>query len=182
MAKSNQKTPVVFRLGIILLCCMLFSTYLMGNLYARYTTTASGSDSARVAKFKVGSEFSDEDSHVNVDLRFFDATKISDTITVEISSESEVAVRYNVTVTVPELMTYDWLQISLERNGTSVTPTRNNNVYTFSAETIAPNDSASHTYNLTFRINDTYIGNPPADLADVIDGNVTITVHSEQID
>lgn len=188
MAKSNQKTPVVFRLGIILLCCMLFTTYLMGNLYARYTTTASGSDSARVAKFKVGSTFTDEDSQINVDLHFFDATKITDTITVVVSSESEVAVRYNVTVTMPENIDYtQWLSIELQgetysKNSLIATDA---DTYVFTFETVgefAPNDSTAHTYTLTFKINDAYIGNPPAGLADVIDGKVMITVHSEQID
>ena len=51
MKQLNQKTPWVFRLGVALLCVMLMTTHFTGNLYARYSTTATGSDSARVAKF-----------------------------------------------------------------------------------------------------------------------------------
>lgn len=34
-----------------LFCLVLFSTHLMGNLYARYSTSGAGSDAARVAQF-----------------------------------------------------------------------------------------------------------------------------------
>ena len=54
MKQLNQKTPWVFRLGVALLCVMLMTTHFTGNLYARYSTTATGSDSARVAKFAGG--------------------------------------------------------------------------------------------------------------------------------
>ena len=51
MRKSNKvKIPFVFRLGLVLLCMMMFSTSMMGDLYARYSTTASGSATAQVAK------------------------------------------------------------------------------------------------------------------------------------
>ena len=53
MTKQNIKTPVVFYVGIALLCLFMFSLYLSGGMYARYATTASGSDGARVAKFDV---------------------------------------------------------------------------------------------------------------------------------
>ena len=46
--QNNIKTPIVFRIALVLLCVMLFSFYLIGGLYARYTASASGGDSARV--------------------------------------------------------------------------------------------------------------------------------------
>ena len=49
--QNNIKTPIVFRIALVLLCVMLFSFYLIGGLYARYTASASGGDSARVARF-----------------------------------------------------------------------------------------------------------------------------------
>lgn len=51
MRKAYGKTPIVFRLGVILLCLFMMSFHLMGGLYARYSTSASMSASARVAKF-----------------------------------------------------------------------------------------------------------------------------------
>lgn len=53
MTKLNMKTPVVFYVGLVLLCLFMFSLYLSGGMYARYATTDSGGDGARVAKFDV---------------------------------------------------------------------------------------------------------------------------------
>lgn len=50
MRQSNRKAPLIFRVGLMLLCAMLVTTNMMGGLYARYSTTATGSASARVAK------------------------------------------------------------------------------------------------------------------------------------
>ena len=41
----------MFKIGVLLLCAMLVTSYMMSGLYARYTVTAFASDSARVAKF-----------------------------------------------------------------------------------------------------------------------------------
>lgn len=51
MKELNRKTPLVFKIGVLLLCAMLVTSYMMSGLYARYTVTAFASDSARVAKF-----------------------------------------------------------------------------------------------------------------------------------
>lgn len=51
MRQQNIKTPVIFRISLVLLCVWIFSFYLTGGLYARYTSSASDSDSARVARF-----------------------------------------------------------------------------------------------------------------------------------
>lgn len=176
MAKSNQKTPVVFRLGIILLCCMLFSTYLMGNLYARYTTTASGSDSARVAKFDVTNDITHS---VDLELNFFDPDKLSTYLSVVVTSGSEVAVKYDVVVTMPVDKDFSWLEIKLG----DTLPTISGNIYTFSqVGTFAPNSADTHTHTLTFSIKTESQGNPPAGLENMENCGVQITVHSEQID
>jgi hypothetical protein len=51
----------------------LFSSYMTGGLYARYTSSASGSDEARVAKFDVA--HSDQSFPMGVELDFFDSSK-----------------------------------------------------------------------------------------------------------
>ena len=55
MAKRVQKRRAKVNVPIcaagILLCLTLFSVHLTSGIYARYTTTASGSDSARVISF-----------------------------------------------------------------------------------------------------------------------------------
>lgn len=54
MRQSNKfKTPIIFRIGVVLLCFMLISCSMMGGLYARYTNSVSAGDSARVAFFGV---------------------------------------------------------------------------------------------------------------------------------
>ena len=181
MAKSNQKTPVVFRLGIILLCCMLFSTYLMGNLYARYTTTASGSDSARVAKFDVVNAI--QTATQTIQLHFYKSDMLNDTVGFSVTSSSEVAVKYDVVVTIPTMNSYDWLVVELKLGDTVINGTANGNKFTFSnVGTFSPNDATQRDYTLTFSIKPESQGNPPAGLTNVTDGEVTITVHAEQID
>lgn len=51
MRQSNRKAPLVFRVGVALLCAMFITTNMMSGLYARYSSTVTGSASARVAKF-----------------------------------------------------------------------------------------------------------------------------------
>lgn len=51
MRQPNRKAPLIFRVGLMLLCAMLVTTNMMGGLYARYSTTVIGSATARVAKF-----------------------------------------------------------------------------------------------------------------------------------
>ena len=48
--KNKAKMNIPMCLACILLCLTMFSFYLLGGLYAKYTTSASGDDSARVAK------------------------------------------------------------------------------------------------------------------------------------
>lgn len=50
MKQSNIKTPLVFRIGVALLCAILITSHMMGGLYARYSAAATGTSSARVAK------------------------------------------------------------------------------------------------------------------------------------
>lgn len=46
---GGERVNVPFCLGVVLLCLTLVSVHLAGGLFARYTATSSGSDSARVA-------------------------------------------------------------------------------------------------------------------------------------
>ena len=52
--KNKNKVNIPLLLAGILFCLTLISISLTSNLIAKYSTTASGSDSARVAKFDVG--------------------------------------------------------------------------------------------------------------------------------
>ena len=60
MKQIHIKTPLVFRIGVVLLCAMMLSFHFMDGLYARYSTSATGTTTARVAKigYAVNYEFS----------------------------------------------------------------------------------------------------------------------------
>lgn len=54
MSRRNRgKVNIPICVAAVLLFLTLLSTHLCSGLYARYTTTASGSDSARVARFEI---------------------------------------------------------------------------------------------------------------------------------
>ena len=95
--KQLKKAPWVFRLGIVLFCMMLMTTHLTGNLYARYSTTASGSDSARVAKFSVTDTWLQNGASVEsfaVSL----APGEQESYTVYIENKGEVTVQYSIKI------------------------------------------------------------------------------------
>ena len=47
----RKKNNLVLRFASLLFICVLISTYTLCGLLARYTSSGSGSDSARVIKF-----------------------------------------------------------------------------------------------------------------------------------
>lgn len=51
MEKKKDISSLIAKLFILLLSLSLLSMWLLGNMYARYTTTASGGDGARVAAY-----------------------------------------------------------------------------------------------------------------------------------
>jgi len=89
--KTKMNIPMC--LAAILLCLTLFSFYLCGGLYARYTTSNSGEDAARVARFDV----SEDGAYFSKNLLIETAPgKVEREIVV--TNNSEVAVAYTVTI------------------------------------------------------------------------------------
>ena len=185
MRKLNTRTPIAFHIGLVLFCLVLFSTYLTGGLYARYTTSASGSDSARVAIFQIQGENSwEQGTEVDLNLNFFDPTQATDTLSFAITSASEVAVRYSVEIVMPKkydngnIIDYQWLTITLDK---APPVTSETNVFTIAnIGTFSPNDGSKYEHTLTFTILDDYMGLP--NVVGDITGKVIITVRAEQID
>lgn len=177
MKKTNTRTPVVFSVGCVLLCLTLLSSNLTSGLYARYSTTASGSDSARVAKFDVRNTVSS--ASTNIQLNFYDPSHFTDTVLFTVTSSSEVAVRYSVTVTMPDdELNYNWLEVKLGDSESSQTA---DNTFTFSkVGEFTPGATGEQSHILSFTIKDSYKGKPGS-LKDMR-SCVTITVHAEQID
>ena len=89
--KTKMNIPMC--LAAILLCLTLFSFYLCGGLYARYTTSDSGEDAARVARFDV----SEDGAYFSENLLIETAPgRVEREIVV--TNNSEVAVAYTVTI------------------------------------------------------------------------------------
>lgn len=107
MAKRNgRKSNIPMRVAMVLLCLVLATMCWNSGLMARYRSTASGSDSARVAKFDVdlaahdGSQiieiapFAVQLSPVDGDNGFVDAGN-----KIAVANNSEVAVKLTFDVT-----------------------------------------------------------------------------------
>lgn len=72
----------------LLLCLVLLSSHMVGGIYAKYSTTVSGSDSAHVAKFQVEIQGSGTVSLV--------AGETYGVYQFDVVNHSEVAVHYTV--------------------------------------------------------------------------------------
>ena len=91
MKQSNIKIPFVFNLGLVLMCLMLISFSMMGGLYARYSTTATGEATAQIAKFDVQVT----GDPTGVDVNVAEVTKGVYTFTI--TNNSDVTVEYDLT-------------------------------------------------------------------------------------
>ncbi len=103
MKQRNRKTPLVFRLGLLFLCAILCTSYLIGGLYARYTTSVTGSSTARVA-YVVATASGESISDSNL---IDPAAKMPYEFKVAVSNEkdgkiSEVTLGYTIFVDLPE--------------------------------------------------------------------------------
>ena len=85
----------LMRVAFVLLCMVIVSAYLMGGLLAKYHSTGSGGDQARVAKFEVNVT-----GTVPVGGIVCKPVDNGDgTYTITIENQSEVAVSYDLSVT-----------------------------------------------------------------------------------
>ena len=100
MKQSNKKSPLVFRVGLLLLCIMLLSLCLMGGLYARYSTTVKGHSATSVAKFDVTSSC------------IYDPA--TDRYMLTIKNDSAVTVSYDIRYTVGGAVLSDSVTITFE--------------------------------------------------------------------
>ena len=182
MQKATKKTPFVFYAGMVLLCLVLFSAHLTSGLYARYTSTSSAGDNARVAKFDVSSANTNTaDVDFNINLDFFDPQMQSDYIEFEVSSSSEVTVSYDVILILPEgmveLIEAGILVISLDENATPTVDGTNRTVI-FDAGTFNAAVDQARTHKLTFSFKE---GSVISDTIEIKE-NATLRVLAEQVD
>ena len=190
MTKSNSKTPWVFRLGVALLCAMLITTHMMGNLYARYSTTATGGDGARVAKFDVDitlpNPVEDQDK-ADYKLSAYENGKTEMVYEISITSKSEVAVSYDVILVFSEDFP-DWIKtatlIGTYGNYMAIGGKIENGECTFkNAGTFNPaeNQTNEHKYTLKIKMPSMADMNTHT-YAGVTGAKVTVIVRASQVD
>ena len=91
MNENRKPHAIVLRAAAVLLILVLFTTSIVSGRYARYTSSATGHDSARVAKFRVTEEGIDgQMSKVSI------APGQTAKHEIIVHNDSEVAIAYSV--------------------------------------------------------------------------------------
>ena len=183
MEKSNKRTTPVFYIAMLLLVLVLFSTRMTCSLYARFISTADGSDSARVATFNIDCQGT-QATPMDIKLDFFDSTKQTDTIEFAVTSSSEVAVSYEISLILPEKLTElintGKIVVTLtEVGGATVGGTITANGITFAKKNLGvANTEIKINYVIMFTIP---TGMVPGEIVKITNP-ATLRVHVEQID
>lgn len=94
MQQYNRKTPLIFKLGVGVFFALLLTVYFSNGLYARYSTTATSSDSARVARFSFVDNFDEQSQVLPSVLSPGESTSTS----ISIKNDGEVALVYVVKI------------------------------------------------------------------------------------
>lgn len=164
MAHSQKIKNIVLRLAAVLLGLTLLSAWATGRMYARYSTTATFSDSARVAKFNIS-----EDGTLTKEITIADMQPgQTENYQVTVTSDSEVAVYYTIAVE----NVYKNLPLQ-----TTVLD-ENDNTLPDGRATIGVNDSTPKTYTLQVSWPESETGAAYAGMVDVL----AITLTAVQVD
>ncbi len=168
LRKNKIKMNIPIRIAALLLCLTLFSTYLVTGLFARYTTSAQGSDNARVAKFSI------EGSGTLLQPIVADlipGKTQSETLILE--NKSETAVEYTITVT----NVYGNLPLEFTLTGGSANSTvHEKGVSTITDQLLPGNHEDTYTLEINWPAS-----TEDLDLIGMVD-YVTVTVTAAQID
>ena len=176
--QSNTKNRrpsgnLMMRLAAVLFCMVMFSTYLMGGLYARYVTRGSGSDSALVAKFDVVGSGSGE-----IALRA--ETRENGVYTVTVTNNSEVDVSYDVDVVFNKAIA-DWVNLKIGDKAAVETEETNKTTFHF-ANVGALDPKKSQTRQILFQA-EAGMTKELAGLSDSLGPmDFTVYIHAVQID
>ena len=170
MSKRETRENRLLQIVLILLALTLISFWLLSNMYARYVTQSEGSDSARVAQFQIGNENHLNETYV---LNPMMSGGEDQKVTVRITNDSEVAVRYTFT-----FKTDGNLPLAITGSGpsgTTLQKTDGKNVWTIDKAPATKCDEV-YTFNLSLENNDEsyqYAGGVE---------KIQLTVQAEQID
>lgn len=166
MQRAEYRTNWIMRIASALLCLTLLSVYLLSNMYAKYVSSDSGWDNARVARFYVS-----------------DNTNLNNTFVVEIDphtpammeitvdSHSETALKYTFTFS-----EQGNIPLKIEKTNTTNSPTKvdnNDRIWEIKRDSNF-NQSETYTFKLSMS-NDSYIYSGGV-------ASVALAVNVQQID
>ena len=168
-----MKKNFILRVAAILLVLTMFSISIVTGRLAKYVTTASGDDSARVAKFELTETGLQEDAfYVHI------APGETPVHTITVINSSEVAMRYtvqleNMTNNLPDLK----FVMTGKNNGGQIVGSYNDAIRTYSGDLPA---NAGEDGKITIHVQTAWNSTDPAH-AEKVDW-VRILVTAEQID
>lgn len=173
---SSEKPIVRFLSLPVWLAYLLVCTLLLtGVSFARYITTASGSDAARVAAGLVTVSYEESTTAIQMDRPTNDGLKKEDFMFTVSNGSSEVAIQYDVVVTLDKPLG-DGVTMTLD--GQTGTETGDRKQYEFTnMGTFAAGVEQTKTHTLSFTGNFDTISPGTDDTY-----NIQITIRSRQID
>lgn len=164
---KKAKLNIPMFTALILLLLTMITTHMTTGLYARYTVSSSGEDSARVAKF-------------DVDCEVAEVTGKEGEYTLKVTNRSEVAVGYRIDVDVSGPMSV------AVGEGEPQTPAEGKNTVSFeNAAWHLEADSVSEPIALKFALADWSGVTDPATshgTTETVELGFTVHVVAEQID
>lgn len=166
--RTGNKPNIPFSIAVVLICLLMFSMYLTSGMLARYTTSASFSDSARVAKFDVGATSSITNMKFDYRGGAFKAVdeqggvivvnNVEQTVhpySLTVTNNSEVAVRYNVEL-IPEAGSFANIDVSAKAGETTLTVTITDGKAVINGGELAAG-STSEVMTINFSVADSYL-------------------------
>lgn len=193
MAQKNRRIPLgtlLIRTAAVLFCLVMITTYLTAGLYARYTASGKGTDSARVAKFDV--------TAVGVEIQSKLDSVGDGEYKITVTNDSEVAVRYGMVVELEKPASYVSFKLDKDKladDKEDLTEIEENKSWQYiQVGTLAPgNTSAEHTLTMVmdwsaFTAEQTLTETTETDSADgvqtyrTVDLPFKVKVHAEQVD
>ncbi|MBU5481400.1 hypothetical protein [Blautia sp. MSJ-19] len=171
MENRRNFSRLIMQAFAILLCFTLLSMWLLSNMYARYTTQASGEDSARVAKFNVT-----ETGKLTQDIEDISIAPGGSTeYEVSVTNNSEVAISYSISAV------NKYKNLPLEFQMYKKTDSDSDTKILVVEDQISATDRSEHTYTLKISWNTEDAGQRSENYAGKTDAFV-ITLKAVQID
>jgi len=184
MPKKNRRIPLgtlLIRTAAVLFCLVMVTTYLTAGLYARYTASSESADTARVAKFDVkalGKILSPALTGEEEPLEWIVDSTGNGEYRITVTSASEVAVRYDVTVVLEEELP-GYLTLKLDEEALTKVDERNHKKV--AAGTLAPG-GASVEHTLTFEMNWKEFTKGASGMSHTEKLDFTVKVYAVQVD